>query len=109
MERKLMQKTRSNINVNNGERLLSLFAGSALLVYGLRQKPITGLSLALAGSGLMARGVTGHCQLYSALGLNTASELERSPAKQAIKVTKTVMINAPVEDLYRFWRNFENL
>lgn len=57
----------------------------------------------------MARGLTGHCQLYSALGLNTASEVERSPAKHAIKVTQTVTINAPIEDLYRFWRNFENL
>jgi uncharacterized membrane protein len=109
MHRNLMQQSVYDINVNGLERLFSLFVGSALLFYGLRQGRAKGLGLALAGSGLLARGATGHCQLYSALGLNTASEEERSPAKQAIKVTKTVTINAPVEDLYRFWRNFENL
>jgi len=28
---------------------------------------------------------------------------------QAIKVEKTVTINKPKEELYRFWHNFENL
>jgi uncharacterized membrane protein len=28
---------------------------------------------------------------------------------QPIKVEKTVTINKPVEELYRFWHNFENL
>lgn len=28
---------------------------------------------------------------------------------QSIKVEKTVTINKPVEELYRFWHNFENL
>lgn len=28
---------------------------------------------------------------------------------QRIKVEKTVTINKPAEELYRFWHNFENL
>ncbi|MBC1238286.1 cyclase [Nostoc linckia z18] len=30
-------------------------------------------------------------------------------ANEQIKVEKTVTINKPAEELYRFWRNFENL
>src|SRR5262245_6854682 len=109
MVQQLMHQSVYNINVNDLERMLSVFAGSALLLYGLPQRNTKGLGMALAGGGLVARGATGHCQLYSALGINTASEKERSPAKQAIKVTKTVTMNAPPENVYRVWRNFENL
>jgi uncharacterized membrane protein len=109
MVQQLMRRSVYDVNVNNVERMVSLFAGSALLVYGLTQRNTKGLGLALAGSGLVARGATGHCRVYSALGVNTASAEERSPAKQAIKVTKTMTINAPAENVYRFWRNFENL
>jgi uncharacterized membrane protein len=109
MVQQIMHRSVYNVNVNHLERMLSVFAGSALLFYGLTQRNSKGLGLALAGGGLVARGATGHCQLYSALGINTASEEERSPAKQAIKVMKTITINAPTEKLYLFWRNFENL
>src|SRR5262245_7624345 len=105
----LIRQSVYDINVNGLERSLSMFAGGALLLYGLMQRSTKGLGLALAGGGLLARGATGHCQLYSALGINTASEEERSPAKQAIKVTKTMTINARAEDLYYFWRYLENL
>lgn len=109
MVQQLMHDSVYNVNVNNVERMLSVFAGSALLLYGLAQRNTRGLVLAFAGGGLIARGATGYCQVYSALGVNTASEEERSPAKRAIKVTKTLAVNAPVENVYRFWRNFENL
>ncbi len=91
------------------ERTLSVFTGSALLLYGLRNRGVTGAGAALLGGGLLARGVTGRSQLYNALGINTASEEERLPAKRAIRVEKTLTINAPAEKLYRFWRDIENL
>jgi uncharacterized membrane protein len=109
MIHRLMHDSVYDVNMNNVERLLSVFAGSALLFYGLTQRTARGLGMALAGGGLVARGASGHSELYSALGVNTASEEERSPAKQAVKVTKTVTVDAPAGDLYRFWRNFENL
>ncbi|MDT5296371.1 MAG: hypothetical protein QOJ76_3251, partial [Acidobacteriota bacterium] len=31
------------------------------------------------------------------------------PAERGTKVEKSVIINRPAEELYRFWRNFENL
>jgi len=104
-----LQHNLSDVNVMMVERALSVFTGSALLWYGLRNRGMTAAGAAVVGSGLLARGMTGHCQLYDALGISTASEEERSAPKRAIRVKKTVTINAPRETLYRFWRDIENL
>lgn len=105
----MRQQRLSDVNVTQIERVLSVFTGSALLFYGLRNRGITGTGAAVLGTGLVARGMTGHCQVYSVLEMRTASEDERQPAKRAIRVEKTMTINAPVEKLYRFWREIENL
>jgi len=98
-----------DVNVTMVERAVSVFTGGALVLYGLRNRGMTAAGAAALGSGLLARGVTGHCQLYNALGINTASEEERSPAKRASRVEKTLTVNAPAEKLYRFWRDIEKL
>jgi uncharacterized membrane protein len=103
------QHNLSDVNVTMVERTLSVFTGSALLLYGMRNRGVTAAGAALLGGGLLARGMTGRSQLYNALGINTASEEERLPAKRAIRVEKTLTINAPAEKLYRFWRDIENL
>jgi uncharacterized membrane protein len=103
------QHNLSDVNVTMIERTLSVFTGSALLLYGLRNRGVTAAGAALLGGGLLARGVTGRSQLYNTLGINTASEEERLPAKRAIRVEKTLTINAPAEKLYRYWRDIENL
>jgi len=54
--------------------------------------------LAVAGGGLAARG------LGVVEGLQSAAD-----ANQSIKVEKTVTIDKPADELYRLWRNFENL
>ena len=61
--------------------------------------------------GLLSRGLTGHCQLYAALGVNTAvhGRAASVSAGRGFKVVQAVTINRPAEELYRFWRNFENL
>ena len=99
----------SDVNVTMAERALSVFAGSALFLYGARNRGVAATGAMALGSGLVARGVTGRCQLYNALGISTASEEERLVAKRAIRVEKTLTINASVEKLYRVWRDIENL
>lgn len=108
-------------NVNEVERIASAIGGGLLAVYGARQKGVTGALLALAGAALVKRGVTGHCGVYGALGMSTAEGdagglLEKKhgrsavlDASKAIKVERAVTVNVPPAELYRFWRNFENL
>lgn len=106
-------KAPQHINVNQQERWLSGLSGSALVWYGLRHGGWSGLLLAAAGGGLLYRGLTGHCELYAALGVNSSAEQRpRSASVQhgaGIKIEKSVTINQPAERLFQFWRDFENL
>ena len=103
----------SAINVGNPERWLSVIAGSALAAYGLKRRSIPGLVLSAVGGALVWRGATGHCPVYEILGLSTAADEQGDqvsiPYGRGIRVEKTVLINATPEELYEFWRNFENL
>jgi uncharacterized membrane protein len=83
------------------ERWASLIGGGALVLMGLRQGSLRGALTALAGGGLIYQGATKQStvqQAQEAMGVN-----------QPIKVEKTVTINKPADELYRFWHNFENL
>ncbi len=53
--------TRSEKNVNDPERWVSVVAGSALAAYGLKARSAGGAILALLGGALVWRGATGHC------------------------------------------------
>jgi uncharacterized membrane protein len=59
-------------NVAESERSLSVIGGAALMGAGLAARGVFGLLMGLAGGALVYRGVTGHCQVYQALGINTA-------------------------------------
>ena len=104
----------AGVNVGRSERLVSGVAGVALGVYGLRRKRFRGFLLPIAGS-LISRAVTGRCPINRAIGRNSARGEEpatRVPSVgrgRGIRVEQAVMINRPLEELYRFWRNFENL
>lgn len=106
-------KDQDAINVGKTERLVSGLTAAAVAVMGLRQKRLRPLLFPLAGS-LLSRAVTGHCPVNRALGRNTARRGRASPVAsvhrgEGIKVEKSVMVNRPVQEVYRFWRNFENL
>jgi uncharacterized membrane protein len=100
------------VNVGDAERLLSLLGGSALAVYGLARRDLPGLGLAAAGGCLLYRGLTGHCNVYGALGVNTAEAHGRAasvPAGRGVKVVRAITINRPPEEVYRVWHDLENL
>jgi uncharacterized membrane protein len=102
----------SNINIGRAERLVSGISGGALVVTGLKKGGWPGLSLLLLGGGLLHRGLTGHCYLYDTLRMNTAAGIGRRASVkhgEGIKVEQSVTINRSPMELYRFWRNFENL
>lgn len=83
------------------ERWSSLIGGGAMVLMGLKQGSLRGVLTALAGGGLIYQGATKQStieQAQSAIGIN-----------QPIKVEKTVTINKPADELYRYWHNFENL
>lgn len=94
-----------SVNVGDGERAASALGGAALVLYGLSRRTPLGLGLALLGGGLLYRGMSGHCDVYGALGASTAGT-ERGGG---ITVERAVTIERSATDLYHYWRNFENL
>lgn len=60
-------------NVGEAERQYSLLGGGILAAYGLTRGSFSGLALAALGGALLWRGYTGHCELYHALGYDSAA------------------------------------
>jgi uncharacterized membrane protein len=100
------QRQTNDKNVGTLERWGSVLGGAALAAYGLKRRTLGGAALALLGGGLVYRGMTGRCQLYQVLGINTAQD---GGATQVIQAEKAITINKPLDELYRFWRHVENL
>jgi uncharacterized membrane protein len=100
-------------NVGRGERLVSAAAGSILALLGVGRRDLAGLAIAGVGGALVYRGATGRCSVYQALGVNTADEdgeAQRTRlADRGVHVNASFLINKSPEELYGFWKNFENL
>ena len=105
----------ANVNVGQYERLASAVGGGVLAVYGLTRGTYAGVALALLGGALFYRGASGHCDVYQAMGVNTADETSGGNPNvsvhggRGIKVEKSITVGRPPAELYSFWRNFENL
>jgi uncharacterized membrane protein len=100
-------------NMGETERWVSLAVGAGLLAIGLRQGIRDGLMFALTGGALLYRGATGRCPLYKVAGIDTSADRPRPgvsvPHGRGVKIEHSVFINKSPEELYRFWRQFENL
>jgi uncharacterized membrane protein len=112
----LKAKTKDT-NLTERERWASMIGGTSLLAFGIARKNWTGLGLAALGGGLLWRGATGHCEVYHAIGVNTAKNDKEPgtgrrvsvPYELGIRVDESIRINKPAGELYRYWRQLENL
>ena len=80
-------------------RLLSGVGGSLLTLYSLRRRGLMRPIMRTAGLALATRSVT---------NLDPRSLLGLGMGENAIKIRKAINVNAPVDEVYQFWRNFEN-
>jgi uncharacterized membrane protein len=110
------------VNLGQAERWLSMVAGAMLAGWGLKRRDVLGGTAAVGAAALLYRGTTGHCHVYEALGVehgrsrgtgiiadqhsNTRRQLG---GRRGIHVEESVTINRPIADVFKFWRNFENL
>lgn len=112
---------RSRTNVTGVERWVTMVAGGALAAYGFKRRSTPGGAAALAGAALLYRGATGHCAIKEAIarkrsgnghadvadrGSDTRTQLGGAAG---IHVEESITIDRPVTEVYRFWRNLENL
>jgi uncharacterized membrane protein/osmotically-inducible protein OsmY len=80
-------------------RLLVGTMGTALTGYGASRRDAPGALLAATGLGLLARAAT---------NLETRRLTGLGARRRAVDIQKTITIDAPVQDVFEFWRAYEN-
>jgi uncharacterized membrane protein len=101
-------------NVGRRERWISAVAAAAVMAYGLRRRRGRAVLLPIAGS-LLGRAVSGRCPVNQLLGRNSAVDDEpSSPVTsvrrgEGVRVDERIVLNRARDEVYRFWRNLENL
>jgi uncharacterized membrane protein len=108
-----MDNSTSKLSVGELQRRASLIGGSVLLLYAMLRRSMFSMILAAVGGNLLYRGLMGERRLDEILGL-TEPRWKTLPAtvvphNRGFRVDQMVTINKSPEELYRFWRNFENL
>jgi uncharacterized membrane protein len=107
--------------------LVTTLAGAGLTTYGLlfqKKKVVSTRNVILGaiGTALVVRGISGTSFAYKALGLSTRKgEVGRGRStelgvdsrhlpenRKGKKIERTILVNAPVDKVYKLWSNFEN-
>jgi uncharacterized membrane protein len=78
-------------------RVLAATLGSAAAVYGMRRRGVTGKAARMGGLALLTRAVT-----------NMPARRLVGADRSAVVIEKSINIDVPAEDVYRFWSEFEN-
>jgi len=102
-----------HVNIDDGERWASFVGGGLLLLFGVSRRGRLGIAAAVGGGALMYRAARGHSQIYEALGLEETpvhvARVTSLAQRRGVTVRRTISINKPAEEVYAFWRDFENL
>jgi uncharacterized membrane protein len=101
----------NKINVGEAERWASAIAGTLLVTQGLRRPSFVNLALSLAGGALIYRGLTGHCEAYQSLHIDTAGKHRSSDSdhiQKGILIRQSLTINRSPAELYAFWHDVKN-
>jgi len=104
-------------NIGSMQRLASALIGGGLLATGLGRRSLSGAGLSILGATLLYRGLSGYCMAVAAMGIETEPNGSSTNAlgrrkvhtDRAVKIRRTIEIDRPPDQLYRFWRSFDNL
>jgi len=100
------------VNMTDVERWSSLVGGALLAAWGLRRRDPLGFAAALLGGAVALRGAHGHSGIYDRLGVRKFSGARGTGnviRGQAVRVERSITVRRPMDEVYRFWRAFENL
>jgi uncharacterized membrane protein len=104
----------AGVNVGSAERVGSLLAGALMAAYGLRRRGGIGWLAALTGASLVKRGVTGHCEAYSVMGVTSvgnrlhAEDASVDP-ESSIDVRRSIRVQRSATACYEVWRDLTRL
>jgi uncharacterized membrane protein len=97
-----------SLSLVDAENWLALAASTTLLLVGASRRSTAGACLVVASAPLLYRGITGRWP-----GLNGFAEPNSTRSAlggdRGVHVRESIRLEAPVGDIYRFWRRLENL
>ena len=95
------------VSLHELERWTSLAAASAVIAYGFSRRTVPGVVLAVAATPIAYKGIVGRWPFNNGHAADdTRSALAGS---KGIHVRESIRLETPVAEVYRFWRNLENL
>lgn len=84
--------------------------GTALMAYGISRRSVSGILLAVSAIPLAYRGFTGGWPpFFNGLAANGSDTRSALSGDRGIHVRESVRIEKPLAEVYRFWRQLENL
>jgi uncharacterized membrane protein len=96
-----------NAEGTDWERWLTMAAAGAILAYGLKRRSGAGTWLALAAVPLAYKGIAGH---WPGFGNGHADDTRAAlSGRRGVNVREVVSLERPLDEVYQFWRRFENL
>ena len=102
---------RNDTHASDELRWLYGLGGVALVIWGWRRRSWLGAVMSSVGADLLNWSCTGH-YLHETLGLTTLTRKgvrALVPHQLGIRVERSVSVYRPVDEVYRFFRNFKNL
>ena len=91
------------------ENLLALGTGALLLLVGATRRSAGGACLAASSAPLLYRGVTGRWPDLLNGHARSDSGKAALAGGRGVHVRESVRLEAPIADVYRFWRRLDNL
>lgn len=89
------------------DRWLTMAAAGAIVAFGLKRRSVAGTCLAMAAVPLAYKGIAGH---WPGFGNGRAGDTRAAlSGRRGIDVREVVTLEAPLDEVYGFWRRLENL
>jgi uncharacterized membrane protein len=101
--------------VAGADRWLSILAGTLLGAFAARRRSPLGVVAGIAGAALLCRGVMGRGSVaqpsagHETDAVETSDTRARLGGSGGLLVEEQVTIHRDLEDVYRFWRQLDNL
>jgi uncharacterized membrane protein len=108
MQTALPQLTR-HPSIGALERVAALTTATAVVAYGLSRRSFPGVCLAAAATPIAYRGLAGDWPRVGNGHSTRATTRAGLGGARGIHVRESVRLEKPIDEVYRFWSNLENL
>src|SRR5689334_6489668 len=109
MERTVREQLPHHATVGAIERLAAFTTATAVMAYGLSRRNLPGVCLAAAATPLAYRGLAGSWPRVGNGHTPRAITRAALSGERGIHVRESVRLEKPIDEVFRFWRNLENL